>query len=84
MVSRERMVAQKVDEVVIVSGAEDWEGLYIDGKLVSEGHSIRVHDVLDALGVTLTRINLDDKQESQLERKGSMPKTLKGVQKTKW
>lgn len=78
------MVAQKVDEVVIVSGAEDWEELYIDGKLVSEGHSIRVHDVLDALGVTLTRINLDDKQESQLERKGSMPKTLKGVQKTKW
>lgn len=27
----------------------DWEALYMDGKLIAEGHSLRVMDVLDAV-----------------------------------
>lgn len=27
----------------------DWQALYIDGKLATEGHSIRARDVLDAI-----------------------------------
>jgi hypothetical protein len=30
----------------------DWEGLYIDGKLAAEGHSLAVYQVLEALGVS--------------------------------
>lgn len=31
----------------------DWEALYMDGKLVAEGHSLRVMDVLDAIANVL-------------------------------
>lgn len=27
----------------------DWVALYVDGKLVSEGHSLRIEDIFDAL-----------------------------------
>ena len=27
----------------------DWEALYMDGKLITEGHSLRAYDVLDAI-----------------------------------
>lgn len=27
----------------------DWEALYMDGKLIAEGHSLRANDVLDAI-----------------------------------
>ncbi len=27
----------------------DWEALYMDGKLIAEGHSLRAYDVLDAI-----------------------------------
>lgn len=28
---------------------EDWEAWYMDGKLIAEGHSVRVEDILDAI-----------------------------------
>lgn len=31
----------------------DWEALYMDGKLVADGHSLRVRDVLDAISSVL-------------------------------
>lgn len=30
--------------------SEDWEALYINGKLAAEGHSIRATDVIDCIG----------------------------------
>lgn len=39
-----------MSRVTIVS-VEDWEALYIDGKKVDEGHSLRLSDVLKALGI---------------------------------
>jgi len=27
----------------------DWEAWYLDGKLIAEGHNVRVEDILDAL-----------------------------------
>lgn len=29
--------------------ADDWEGLYIDGVLVSQGHSFRLYDVMEMI-----------------------------------
>jgi hypothetical protein len=37
-------------KVNIVS-VDDWEVLYIDGKKMDEGHSLRVEDVLGHLGI---------------------------------
>lgn len=42
-------------QIVIVSNGDDWEGLYIDGKLVTENHRLSPRDVLNALGLTLER-----------------------------
>lgn len=38
--------------VIVGNDDDDWEGLYVDGTLLREGHSLSVRDVLDALGVT--------------------------------
>ena len=35
-------------DVVIVDG-DNWSGLFINGKLVEEGHSLTAHDVVSAL-----------------------------------
>jgi len=40
----------KKDNVVIVYGG-DWEGIYINGELKYEGHSLQTSELLDVLGV---------------------------------
>lgn len=32
---------------VLRSGAGDWEGLYVDGVLKAQGHSLQLRDVID-------------------------------------
>lgn len=39
----------KIDFTFIASDCGDWEGLYANGKLIAEGHSVRAIDVLDAI-----------------------------------
>lgn len=36
-------------KVVRVSNDDDWVGLYIDGEMVDQNHSLRDNDVLEAL-----------------------------------
>ncbi len=36
-------------KVLIVSNEDDWEGIYINGRLASEGHRMSAHDILDTL-----------------------------------
>jgi hypothetical protein len=36
---------------LLKSGAGDWIGLYVDGKLKMEGHSLRLEDVLESIGI---------------------------------
>ena len=39
-----------MEKLLFVTGEEgDWEGLYLEGKLVKEGHELTKYDVLDAL-----------------------------------
>lgn len=39
-----------IERLLFVVGEEgDWEGMYLDGVLVKEGHIISKHDALDAL-----------------------------------
>lgn len=38
-------------KITIVTNEDDWEGLYLDGKLAVQDHKLRVDDVLKALGL---------------------------------
>lgn len=40
--------------------SSDWEGLYVDGELVLEGHSISAMQVLRALKIAYTSVEADD------------------------
>lgn len=42
-----------IDFVRVSPESGDWEALYMDGKLIAEGHSLRVDDVLDAISDVL-------------------------------
>ncbi len=44
---------EAVDFVIV--GDDDWEGLYINGKLHTEGHSLSSHDILVAAKGKLLR-----------------------------
>jgi len=37
------------DFVRVSPDSGDWEAWYMDGILIAEGHSVRVHDILDAI-----------------------------------
>jgi len=56
--------------------ADDWKGLYLDGKLVDEGHRVDTIDVLHALGIEATQFWANDEWLSNL---GSLPLDLKDV-----
>jgi hypothetical protein len=38
----------------------DWEVLYVNGEKRSEGHSLRLDDVLDVLGIKVTQREISD------------------------
>jgi hypothetical protein len=64
-------------EYTIVYGEEgDWEGLYIDGKLVYEGHEIPRHVLFEKMGIQCT-----DRQcaDGWLEERGNLPNKLSEV-----
>lgn len=72
----------KKKQVVKVTG-DDWSGIYIDGKLVTEGHSIPFHDLMEVLtehvptGIDYwTALDVDDKW---LQNEGSLPPILREV-----
>lgn len=56
-------------EVVIVDNNEgegDWTGIYINGKIFTQGHSLRNSDILQALGVKYETISLNDQEIEHL------------------
>lgn len=56
---------------------DDWEGLYLDGKLVLEGHSLDTSHVLDALGISHSSVWVSD---AQIEKAGCLPERLAEVE----
>lgn len=59
-------------DVTIVKG-DDWQGLYVDGKLKTEDHTLLVEDVLNNLGIRFTRLNADI---DWLHERGALPEDL--------
>lgn len=54
--------------ITIVTNDNDWEGLYVDGQLVYEGHEIPRSVLLEAVGVVAETV--------VVEIDGSLPDTL--------
>lgn len=56
----------------------DWVGLYVDGKLVTEGHSLNWNQVLSALGVPFDRFECDGEW---IADNGTLPTKLGSVKR---
>jgi hypothetical protein len=56
----------------IVSNGDDWEALYIDGKLIKEGHRLTAEDILDTMEVMREYYEVS----SEWSYENSMPDTL--------
>lgn len=69
-------------ELVIVNG-DDWEGLYINGVLVTEGHSISNRELAEAIIERLPRLNISyeckEADIDWLHDRGSLPEKLEKV-----
>lgn len=64
------------DHVVLVSSVEgDWIGLYVNGRLAAEGHSLSERHVLEALGHKVESRQLDMEQADMTR----LPEYLKDV-----
>jgi hypothetical protein len=65
--------------ITFVDGA-DWEGIYVDGKLIFENHSISAYEALKYAGVKFKTVNADS---DWLAEQGHLPEKLKDVKKGK-
>ena len=66
-------------EYVIADG-DDWTGLYINGKLVTEGHSISLKETLDiAVETPPTEVHWREVNLNWLEHFGSLPTNIYDV-----
>lgn len=63
-------------ELVLVC-ANDWEGLYIDGRLYAENHSIDRHVIMDRVGGRV--LYLTPLQDKALCDRGALPEALDGL-----
>jgi hypothetical protein len=54
--------------------ADDWQAIYIDGKLWSEGHHIHPIDLARIFGVERKRVN-----DNWMSDKGNFPKELADI-----
>lgn len=63
-------------DVVIVSG-DNWEGIYINGVLITEGHDLTAGDALASIGIHYSELGAD---AEWLNAEGSLPSFLKDVQ----
>ena len=63
-------------QAIFVSNGDDWEGIYINGRLVAQGHTIEISEVLMSLGYEVV-----DKltEEGWLEDQGYLPENITDV-----
>lgn len=65
-------------EITILS-TDDWEGLYHNGELLDEGHSINFYSILRKLGYHIEYISVDDPEEFENYFGTNCPDTLDEV-----
>jgi len=57
----ESIESQYDKEIFLVVG-DDWKGIYHNGKLISEGHSLDLYYVLEKLGYSIGAVFIDDEE----------------------
>ena len=65
---------------LILMRGDDWEGIYYEGKLLYQGHSINWYDVLKKLGYA-TKLKYIESEEDWKELGWSLPENIEDVQK---
>ena len=63
---------------IVLAVANDWEGVYVDGKLFAEEHSIPLDTLAEACGVKLSHIECDEEWLSDI---GELPAKLADVKR---
>jgi hypothetical protein len=66
-------------KLVIVSNENDWEGLYVDGQLICENHSLSVHDIARAADLNLSVVYVNEWLGEQVS---SLPLKLADIPKS--
>lgn len=64
---------------ITILSTDDWSGLYYNGELIDEGHSINLYSVLKKLGYDIKSIHVDDVEEFENYFGSSCPDTLEEV-----
>lgn len=55
---------------------DDWEGVYLDGKLKAEGHHVTLREFVELLGLEFETVEADD---VWLDNMASLPEDLNDV-----
>lgn len=63
-------------KLTVVSNHDDWEALYVEGKLWTEGHHLTWKHLAQALGIEVDEIYAG----KHLEQYGSCPSNLEDLQ----
>ena len=72
-------IYENIDKKLIVMRGDDWEGVYYNGKLLYQGHSIRWDELLWKLGYT---VESNDIKEDHWEILGwALPENIEDVKK---
>lgn len=77
------MIAASQRPVVVFVYGDDWQGLYVEDLLVTEGHQVSTNDALEAvqnLGVFQIGLSIEADQE-WLESEGSLAAALADVKR---
>ena len=61
---------------IVLAIADDWSGIYVDGTLKYEGHSLSPTNVMDSIGVPHEAVYPDNKW---LESIGNLPLKLSDI-----
>lgn len=65
---------------LVYARGDDWSGLYIEGELAMEGHSINLVDVIGALiGKRISSFDVIDVDIEWLDSRGNLPEQLSDV-----
>lgn len=64
---------------------DDWQGLYIDGELIEENHSIRITDLLEMLeDRRLLTFDYHEVDQRYLEDLGNLPDSFDDIDKNEF
>lgn len=70
------MATRSLENTVVYVYGDDWCGMYVKGDLKTQNHSLRVRDVLDALGVDYKSLEVNP---DWLDENGQLPDRIEDV-----